>query len=141
LSENPIYNDGKKVTIGRNDFLVCEVRAIVAFKYMNKMFTVMRKIRDKNPTIDWDALGAAGISSALIGNLDDVSEILGESMVGIMAEACRVDEKGIGELALSEFIELFGEVVQAQTPAVRAFFSQRATLAKWGATLTSASPA
>jgi hypothetical protein len=60
-------------------------------------------------------------------------------MIGVIAESCRVeDEKQIGKLVLSEFIELFAEVIMAQEAPIRAFLSQRARLQAWAATLTSA---
>jgi hypothetical protein len=136
---NPIYNDGKRVTIGQQDFVVREIRATSVFKYLNKIFRIFRRINEQNPTIDWEALDTRRLTAAVIGNIDDVSDVLGESMIGVIAESCRVeDEKQIGQLVLSEFIELFAEVIMAQEAPIRAFLSQRARLQAWAATLTSA---
>lgn len=139
--QNPIYNDGKRITIGQNEFVVREIRATMAFRYLNKVFRIFRTIKERNPNIDWEILETSQLTAALIGSIDDVAEVLGDSMLGVVAESCRIDESQktrIGDLPVSEFVELFAEVVMAQTPAVRAFLSQRVRLQEWRATLTSA---
>ncbi|MDX1388213.1 MAG: hypothetical protein R3344_03435 [Acidobacteriota bacterium] len=129
---DPVLNRPVAVPIDGATFYVRELTIDATTRNIEKIKLLLRGLIERHPDVDFLKLGEEGQRSAgdviielIVSDLDHILKASGDVIADIMGEAV-CDEHGgsvaLGDLPISTYVKLLGDVLEAQSRAIQAFF-------------------
>ena len=123
-----VLNQPVKVDLGPGcKFKVKEMSWGAARDNARRIHELVMKIRDANPGVNWDALSVDTMVEVIFNSFQHIIESAADLWEDIMVAATGEDRERFKDLPLGIFIQLSGEVLEAQKGAIEAFLSVRET--------------
>ena len=128
-AHDPAFNEPRQVQIHGRTFGGREIPWTSARRKMMAIKDLLVQIKEKNPDVQLAELDTVDkMLSVVFKCIDELMEGSAELIEMVVTESAGLSEEEISDLPLSVFIELVGEVIEAQAPVIAAFLALQGKL-------------
>lgn len=123
-AHDPAFNEPRQVQIQGHKFGVREISWPSARRKAMAIKDLMVQIKEKNPDVKLADLDTVDkMLSVVFKCIDELMDGSADLVEAIVMESAGLSEEEISDLPLCVFIELVGEVIEAQAPVIVAFLA------------------